>query len=105
MSSAQETYREQCRERFRRKSNMTPRPGTNQDPHTIRIRQRPSINAWKPASNDDAGVAQILIAVDQVDLPHSNQPALVFADEAVGAPAREKARPVNPELADQEIRP
>ena len=33
--------------------------------------------------NHDARVAQVLIAVDQVDLPHRDQPAAIRADEAM----------------------
>src|SRR5262249_9126528 len=52
----------------------------------------------------DAGVAQVLVAVDQIDLPYLDQPALGALDEAVAAPAREIARAVDAKLADQEIR-
>ena len=49
----------------------------------------------------DAGIAQVLVAVDQVDLPDLDFPASVALDEAVAAPARQEARAVDAELADQ----
>src|SRR5262245_5617170 len=55
-------------------------------------------------SEHDAGIAQILVAVDQVDLPHLDFPAMRGAHEAMTAPAGEESRPVHAELADQEIR-
>src|SRR5262249_39753921 len=55
-------------------------------------------------SEHDAWIAQILIAVDQVDLPHLDFPAMGGAHEAMAAPAGEESRPVHAELADQEIR-
>src|SRR5215475_1026457 len=55
-------------------------------------------------SEHDAGIAQILVAVDQVDLPHLDFPAMRGAHEAMAAPAREITRAIHAELADQEIR-
>src|SRR4029453_253566 len=55
-------------------------------------------------SEHDAGIAQILIAVDQVDLAYLDFPAMRGAHEAVAAPAGEESRPVHAELADQEVR-
>src|SRR5262245_7262973 len=55
-------------------------------------------------SEHDAGIAQILDAVDQVDLPHMYLPTIRRAHEAMAAPAGEESRPVHAELADQEIR-
>src|SRR5262249_49693493 len=55
-------------------------------------------------SKHNAGIAKILVAVDQVDLPHLDLPAIRRAHEAMAAPAGEEPRPVHPELADQEIR-
>src|SRR5262245_2762700 len=55
-------------------------------------------------SEHNAGIAQILVAVDQVDLPHLDLPAMRRAYEAMAAPAGEESRPVHAELADQEIR-
>ena len=37
--------------------------------------------------NHDARVAQVLIAVDQIDLPHLDEPAPVMLHEAMAAPA------------------
>src|SRR5262245_21883311 len=55
-------------------------------------------------SEHDAGIAQILIAIDQVDLPHLDFPVVCRAHEAMAAPAGEIPSPVHAELADQEIR-
>src|SRR4029453_2178601 len=55
-------------------------------------------------SEYDAGIAQVLVAVDQVDLPHLDFPAVRRAHEAMAAPAGEIPSPVHAELADQENR-
>src|SRR5262245_47450577 len=55
-------------------------------------------------SEHDAGIAQILIAVDQVHLPHLDLPAMCGAHEPMATPTREESRAVHAELADQEIR-
>src|ERR1700730_6862809 len=53
----------------------------------------------------DAQIAQALVAFQQVDLLHGDQPAAVVADEAVAGPAGERAHLLVPELADQKIGP
>src|SRR5215470_9067360 len=55
-------------------------------------------------SKHDAGVAQILIAVDQVDLPYLDFPVVGRAHEAMAAPAGKEPRPVHAKLADEKIR-
>src|SRR6478735_6611496 len=56
------------------------------------------------ASEHDAGIAQVLVAVDQVDLPDADFPTVCRAHQAMPAPARQKSRSVHAKLADQEIR-
>ena len=56
------------------------------------------------ASEHDAGIAQVLVAVDQVDLSDLDVPAVRGSYQAMPAPARQKARAVHAKLADQEIR-
>ncbi len=60
--------------------------------------------AVRSSSQHDAGIAQVLVAVNQVDLAHLDLPASRALDEAVSAPAREVARAVDAELADQVVR-
>src|SRR5262249_6276895 len=54
-------------------------------------------------SEDNAGIAQVAVAVDEVDLPDLDFPTPRALDEAVAAPTRQKSRPVHAKLADQEI--
>src|SRR3974390_2539210 len=60
--------------------------------------------ASPPPLNDDTGIAQVLIAVDQVDLPEADLPAGAVAHEAGTAPAGEETGSIHPELADEEVR-
>src|SRR6202040_1174534 len=54
-------------------------------------------------SEDNAGIAQVAVAVDEIDLPDLNFPTPRALEEAVAAPTRQKSRPVHAKLADQEI--
>src|SRR5262249_57356126 len=51
-------------------------------------------------SEHDAGIAQVAVAVDQVDLPDLDFPTARALHEAVAAPTRYEARPVHAQLAD-----
>src|ERR1700733_12384700 len=80
---------------------------------------RPSISGWvrsyRPQaivsfnlfmiSQDNAWIADTLIAVDQVDLLGLYFPGAGVADDAMPGPAGEPSGLVAPEFADQEIRP
>src|SRR5262249_21643544 len=57
------------------------------------------------ALNHNAGVAQVLVAVDEIDLTHRDQPTALMPYETVATPTGQGARPVNAEFADQEVRP
>src|SRR6201982_3256688 len=62
--------------------------------------------AWRRQAGsleNNAGIAQIAVAIDQVDLPHLNLPAIRGLHEPVSAPARQESRPIDAELADQEV--
>src|SRR5580700_8037637 len=56
-------------------------------------------------SQDDAWIADALVAIDEVDLLGLDLPGSVVAYDAVSRPAGEHSGLVAPELADQEIRP
>src|SRR6266700_317177 len=56
-----------------------------------------------PLLENDARVAQVLVAVDEVDLPHLDFPARLRLHEAVTAPAGEEAGAVHSKFADQKI--
>src|SRR5215471_11388115 len=54
---------------------------------------------------NDAGIADALIALDQVDLLGDYFPLAIDLSEAVAGPAAQEAGLVAPELMDQEIGP
>src|SRR6266849_237851 len=68
--------------------------------------ERPySLFAIRHSLDYDAGIAQVLVAVDEIDLPDLDFPAVIFIlRKTVAAPARQKPRAVDAELADEEIR-
>src|SRR5713101_1792342 len=68
--------------------------------------ERPySLFAIRHSLEHDAGIAQVLVAVDEIDLPDLDLPAVLFTlHKTVAAPARQQSRAVDAELADEEIR-
>src|SRR5262249_21431804 len=62
-----------------------------------------SLFATHHSLDHDAGIAQVLVAVDQVDLAYLDFPAVRGFGEAMAAPAREVARAVDAEFADQQV--
>src|SRR6516225_10709405 len=73
--------------------------------HSLHSLHTPSFWRYRtPWSQDNAGIAQVAVAVDQVDLANLDLPAIRALHEAVAAPAREESRPVHAKLVDQEIR-
>src|SRR6266542_3341953 len=63
-------------------------------------RARPPRNRirFRHSLDDNARIAQVAIAVDQVDLPDLDQPAVCALHETMTAPACEESRSVHAEL-------